>query len=166
MSALNESAARRIAKLFRLLASDFDGEVLNAVRRMKAQLASDGLSLNDIAAVIESLNGEIEERRYSDADAAIIFTRGVERGRSEEAQRRTAPPEFYDADGRPRWNEIALFCQKNQERLRGDWERTFIADMAGNTLWRAPSDKQAKHLLAIFVKLGGHYDPDAANVCR
>jgi hypothetical protein len=52
MSALNEPAAERIAILFRLLASDFDGEVLSAVRRMGQQLAAEGLSFNDIAIVI------------------------------------------------------------------------------------------------------------------
>src|SRR5215469_11974785 len=120
MSAINEPVAKRVAKLFRLLASDFDGEVLNAARRMKQQLAAEGLSFNDIATVIENANGEIEERKYSDADAEIIFTRGVEKGRAEEARNQQAPPEFYDVDGRPRWNEIALFCQENHERLRSE----------------------------------------------
>jgi hypothetical protein len=166
MSALNEPVAKRIAKLFRLLASDFDGEVLSAARRMKQQLAGEGLSFNDIAIVIENANGEIEERKYSDADAEIIFTKGVEKGRAEEVRKQQAPPEFYDVDGRPRWNAIALFCQKNVGRLRGEWERTFVNDMAGKTLWCTPTEKQAKHLLAIFVKLGGHYDHKTAHLHR
>jgi hypothetical protein len=167
MSALNEPVAKRIAKLFRLLASDFDGEVLNAARRMKQQLATEGLSFNDIATVIENANGEIEEKKYSDTDAEFIFTKGVEKGRAEEAREQEAPPEFYDADGHPRWSEIALFCQKNTARLRGEWERTFVADMAGRTLWCEPTEKQAKHLLAIFVKLGGkYYDYKATHLHR
>jgi hypothetical protein len=133
---------------------------------LKTQLAAEGLSFNDIATVIEIANGEIEERKYSDTDAEIIFTKGVEKGRAEEARNQQAPPEFYDADGRPRWYEIALFCQKNTARLRDNWERTFIDDMAGKTLWREPSEKQAKHLLAIFVKLGGYYDPKATHLRR
>jgi hypothetical protein len=87
MTLINEPVARRIAKLFRMLGSDFDGEVLNAARRMKQQLTGEGLSFNDIAVVIESANGEIEERKYSDTDAEIIFARGVEKGRMEEARR-------------------------------------------------------------------------------
>ena len=166
MSALNEPIAKRVAKLFRLLASDFDGEVLGAVRRMKQQLAVEKLSFNDIAVVIENASGEIEERKYSDADAAIIFARGVEKGQAEAVRQRDLPPEFYDADGHPRWNEIALFCQKNTGRLRGDWEQTFISDMAGKTLWSEPTEKQAKHLLAIFVRLGGAYDPKATHLRR
>jgi hypothetical protein len=166
MSTLNEPVAKRIAKLFRLLASDFDGEVLNAARRMKQLLGAEGLSFNDIATVIDNCNGEIEEKKYSDTDAEFIYAKGVEKGRKEEARKQQAPPEFYDANGQPRWNEIALFCQKNTARLRSDWERTFINDMAGKTLWSQPSEKQAKHLLAIFVKLGGYYEPTATHLRR
>jgi hypothetical protein len=161
MSSLNEPVAKRIAKLFRrLMSSEFDGEVLNAVQAMRQLLLAEGLSFHDIATVIESCNGEIEDRKYSDADAKIIFDRGVEKGRVEEARRRDLPPEFYDADGQPRWNEIALFCRKNFAQLRSEWEREFITDMAGKTLWQQPSQKQAKHLLGIFIRLGGIYEPN------
>ena len=129
-------------------------------------LAAEGLTFNDIAMVIENTSDEIEEHKYSDADAEIIFARGVEKGRIEEARKQQAPPEFYDADGYPRWNDIALFCQRNVTRLRDEWERTFINDMAGKTLLREPTEKQAKHLLAIFIRLGGFYDPKAAHACR
>jgi hypothetical protein len=149
-----------------MLSSDYDNEVLAAVGRMKNLFKAEGLSFSDIATVIENCNGEIEEKKYSDSDAEIIFTKGVEKGRAEEARKQETPPEFYDIDGRPRWTAIALFCQKNIARLRDEWERTFINDMAGKTLWREPSEKQAKHLLAIFVKLGGHYDPKTANIRR
>jgi hypothetical protein len=163
---LDEPVAKRIARLMRILASSYEGEWHNAVTMMKRTLEAERLTFNDIATVIENLQGEIEEKKYSDTDAEIIFAKGVEKGRKEEARKREAPPEFYDADGQPRWNEIALFCQKNTARLRSDWERTFINDMAGKTLWSQPSEKQAKHLLAIFVKLGGHYEPKTAHVRR
>ena len=166
MTTLNEPIAKRVAKLFRLLASDFDGEVLSAARRMKQQLIAEGLSLNDIATVIENANGEIEEKKYSDADAEIIFKRGVKKGHEEEARKREAPPEFYDVDGQPRWHEIAAFCRNNSGQLRSEWERTFVGDMVGKTFLRAPTEKQAKHLLAIFMKLGGYYDPKTAHLYR
>jgi hypothetical protein len=167
MSELNETTAKRIAKLFRLLASDFDGEVLNAARRMKQQLAAERLTFNDIATVIENANGEIEEKKYSDADAEIIFSKGVEKGRAEEARKQEAPPEFYDADGQPRWYEIAVFCQQNSDRLRNEWERNFVSDMPGKIIkFGQPTTKQVPHLLAIFVKLGGKYDPKTANLRR
>jgi hypothetical protein len=164
MSALNEPVAKHIGDLIRMLSSTHDGEILATVAAMKRLFKAEDLDFHDIATVIESCNGAIEERKYSDADAEIIFARGVERGRAEQQQQDALPPEFYDADGQPRWNEIALFCQRNNARLRSDWEKTFVADMAGNTVWRQPTEKQAKHPLAIFVKFGGSYDPKTARI--
>jgi len=101
MTALNEPVAKRIATLFRMLGSDFNGEILSAVAAMKRLFAAEGLSFHDIAALIESCNGEIEGRKYTDDDAQIIFERGVERGRDLAEQQRD-DLEFYDSDGRPR----------------------------------------------------------------
>jgi hypothetical protein len=166
MSTLNESVAKKISRLFRMFGSPFEPETHNALRMMKRLLEAERLTFNDIATVIENHQGEIEERKYSDTDAEIIFARGREKGRAEEARKQTAPPEFYDADGCPRWNEIAVFCQKNIAQLHSTWEREFVTDMAGKTLWREPSEKQAKHLLAIFVKLGGYYDAKTVHLRR
>jgi hypothetical protein len=130
MSTLNEPVAKRIATLFRLLSSDFEGEILGAVAAMKRLFAAEGLAFHDIATVIESCNGEIEERKYSDRDAEIIFTRGVEKGRAEQVRTQAGSPEFYDADGHPRWNAIALFCQQNHQRLRP-------AEQGSSTIWPA-----------------------------
>jgi hypothetical protein len=143
----------------------YDGEVMGAVRAMKRLFVAERLTFHDIATVIESCNGEIEERKYSDSDAQVIFARGVEKGREEEARQRDVPPDFYDIDGKPRWHEIALFCQKDMTRLREN-ERTFVNDIAGQLLWRSPSPKQAKWLLTIFVKLGGHCDSKTMHLYR
>jgi hypothetical protein len=147
--------AKRIGASIRLLASDIDRT--SAINGLLRLLPSAALTFNDLAVLIENCDGQIEERKYSDSDAEIIFAKGQEKGRKEEARKQTAPPEFYDTEGQPRWQAIAVFCQNNIARLRSEWERTFINDMAGNTLWRQPTPKQAKHLLAIFVKLGGKY---------
>jgi hypothetical protein len=156
MTTLNEPVAKRIATLFRMLGSDFDGEILNSVRMMKRLFSAEGLSFHDIATVIESCNGEIEQKKYSDADAKIIYERGVEKGRGE---RREDQLEFFDIDGRPRWYEMAVFCQRNVERLRSPWEKEFTNDIAGKVLGNEPSHKQAQCILRIFVKLGGLLDP-------
>ena len=165
MSTLNESIAKRIAKLFRLLASDFDGEVLNAVGRMKQQLGAEGLNFNDIATVIENHQGEIEEKKWSDTEAAIIFAKGVEKGRKEESRKHEAPPEFYDTDGSPRWYEIAVFCQSNVTQLHSEWERNFVNDMPSRIIkFGKPTERMIPHLLAIFVRLGGYYDPKTTHL--
>jgi hypothetical protein len=94
MSSLNEPVAKRVATLFRMLSSDYEGEVLGAVAAMKRLFVAEGLAFNDIATVIESCNGEIEERKYSDSDAEIIFARGVEKGRAEQVRVQEGLPEF------------------------------------------------------------------------
>ena len=148
--------ANRIGTLIRLLGSNFEGEAIGAATGLRRLLPAEGLSFSDIATVIEGCNGEIEERKYSDSDAEVIFARGVEKGRAEEARKKEllVPADYYDEDGHPRWNAIAVFCQKNNQRLRPA-EQEFVDDMAGNTMWREPSEKQAKWLLSIFIKLGG-----------
>jgi hypothetical protein len=156
MSTLNEPIAKKIARLFRLLGSDQDGEVLASVAAMKRLFAAERLSFHDIATVIENCNGEIEELKYSETEVAVIFARGVEKGREEEARKKDqiVPTDYYDADGQPRWDAIATFCQKNHERLRPS-EQKFIDDMVANTMWRSPTEKQGRWLLTIFLRLGG-----------
>jgi hypothetical protein len=158
MSALKETVAKRIADLWNRLGSDFEPEALNSLRAIKRLLKSEGLSFPDIAIVIENANGEIEARKYSDADAQVIFDKGVEQGRAEAGQRQDKPSDFYDTDGEPRWPEIAMFCQrKDQDPVLRDKEREFIADMVSWTTSRgAPTQKQATWLLGIFRKLRGH----------
>lgn len=153
---LNESVAKRISKLMRMLGSSFEGEAQNALRKMQGLLEAEGLTFTDIADMVENHQGEIEERKWSDADAKAIFERGVNKGRGE---RREDELEFYDADGQPRWYEMAVFCQRNTDRLRGTWEKEFVGDIAGKVLDREPSRKQAQCILRIFVKLGGRCDP-------
>jgi hypothetical protein len=145
--------SKRIGTLIRLMGSNFEGEATNAATKLQQLLAAKGL-FNDIAILIENCDGQIEERKYSDAEAEVIFARGVKKGRAEQIRMQETPSEFYDADGRPRWNAIALFCQKNHQRLRSV-EQGFVDDMAGSTLWREPSEKQGKWLLSIFLRLGG-----------
>jgi hypothetical protein len=62
--------------------------------------------------------------------------------------------EFYNPNGEPRWNEIALWCAQHGARLRPK-EQKFIDDMCSGVQWGPPSERQAKWLLSIFYKLGG-----------
>jgi hypothetical protein len=155
MTAVKETTAKRIASIFRLLSSNHDGEVMSAVAAMKRLFSSEGLSFNDIATVIESCNGEIEEKKYSDSDVEIIFERGKKMGRAEEARNRPQidSTEYYDADGNPQWNAIALYCQRHIKKLETK-HHEFIDDMAGNTLYRDPTQRQGKYLLSLFFQLG------------
>jgi hypothetical protein len=160
MSALEESTAKKLARLFRMFGSSFENERHIALTKMQQTLEAAHLSFNDIAVLIENHGGEIEERKYSDADAEIIFAKGMEKGRVEEARKQQAPPEFYDCDGEPRWYEIAVFCQQNSRQLRDKWQQDFANDIPAKILqYGKPTERQKPHLLGIFVKLGGRYVP-------
>jgi hypothetical protein len=160
MAELNESTAKRVAKLIRLMSSEHDGEWGNAVRKLKLVLNNEGLTFNDLAIVIENCDGAIEERKYSDDDAKIIFARGVEKGRVEEAQKQQAPPEFYEADGTPRWYEIALFLHNNKARLRKDWDKGFVEELPSRIAgYGTPTRPMIKQIFRIFIMLGGTVDP-------
>jgi hypothetical protein len=154
MNALNETTAKRIGKLVRMFGSSFENEGHVALSKLKSLLAEERLTFSDIATVLENASGEIEELKFSESDMKEAYGCGIKKGRVEEARRQHGPPEFYDEDGRPRWNAIALFCQKQQERLKPN-EKEFIDDMAAQTMWREPSEKQAKWILSIFIRLGG-----------
>jgi hypothetical protein len=131
MGTLDESVAKRIGRLIGRLGSDHDGEVLNAVALLKKLFCTERLSFSDIAAVIEDRAGTEVRKQY------------------------------YDAAGRPRWHEIALFCQRNSDRLESVKERMFVDQMAGWTVAREPSEKQASWLESIFARLGGGSRPSA-----
>jgi hypothetical protein len=122
-----------------------------AVAAMKRLFRAEGLSFPDIATVIESCNGEIEEKKYSDTDAEIIFKRGVEKGRSERPE--AEPTEFYDTDGHPRYHPMAMYCQQHLRRLDSK-HHEFIDKMASTTVYREPTEKQGKYLLSLFIGLG------------
>jgi len=160
MSAQKKTIGELLGTMFRMLDSAHEGETLAAIAGMKRLVTTRGLTFSDIAVLLENWSGEeIEAKKYSDTDAEVIYAKGVERGRAEQARKQDAPPEFYDADGAPRWYEIAMFCQKHTTRLSA-WEREFINSVAGQVMYRQPSSKQVRHLLAIFVKLGGPCDPE------
>jgi hypothetical protein len=61
---------------------------------------------------------------------------------------------FLNDEGLPNWTEIGRFCQANRGQLNPK-ESAFINDMAERTVWREPTEKQAKWLKSIFLRLGG-----------
>jgi hypothetical protein len=175
MSTLNEPIAKRIGKFVRMLSSPYaDRQV--ALTKLENLLKEEGLSFNDIATVIENCNGEIEQLKYSDSDMAKVAEHMKERGLQEGYQKAKAenslPPQFYDVDGEPRWYEIALYIETRKGRLN-DWERGFVEGdpqrgslVANMAKFGKPTPKQTKHVLGIFIKLGGMVPPEVIRQYR
>lgn len=132
-TSIHEAVAKRIARLFRMFGSPFEGEAHNALRVMKNLLEAEGLTFNDVAVLIENASGEIRQLKYSDDDAQTIFERGLEKGLAEAERRRELPPEFYNVDGTPRWYEIAEFCLKNSTQQK-KWPA--ITQRMGTTIYQ------------------------------
>jgi hypothetical protein len=141
---------QKLGTFIRLLASEQDGEALAAARAIVRVLKSTGADIHTLAERIENVNGG----KLTDAEMQKIFNAGFQAGAHAGENKQHGTGDFHNVDGTPAWNEIALFCQQNDSRLREN-ERQFVNDMAGRSVWREPTEKQAKWLKSIFYRLGG-----------
>jgi hypothetical protein len=145
---------RRIGQYIGMIAGSMsDGECANAATMLRRLVESE--CVPDLTMIFENFDGRLEQKKYSDENAKIIFERGVERGRSEEARNRqqAEPTEHRDADGRPLYHPMAVYCQQHRVRLASK-HHEFIDKMASITVYREPSDAQGKYLLSLFIQLG------------
>jgi hypothetical protein len=135
-----------LKKLFLLLlSSSAPGEVMNARDKLVSFARREG---SDIHVLAERLAG------LSPVEMQKIYDTGYHEGARATESKINGSGNFHNVDGLPDWNEIALFCQRNVGRLQKK-EHAFVDDMAGQTVWREPTEKQAKWLRSIFYKLGG-----------
>jgi hypothetical protein len=141
---------QKLGTFIRLLASEQDGEALAAARAIVRVLKSTGADIHTLAERVENVNGG----KLTDAEMQKIFNAGFQAGAHAGENKQHGTGDFHNVDGTPAWNEIALFCQQNNSRLREN-ERQFVNDMAGRSVWREPTEKQAKWLKSIFYRFGG-----------
>jgi len=148
MSAGKKTLEERIASIVRLFASDKDGDIIAAAHALRRTLESAGTDINGLAHGIENLGKSAEvskERMKQIWDAAVQHTENRLHGADD----------FIDSSGKPTWEAVALFCQRNKQRL-DTRHHPFIDDMASRTVWgHEPTEKQHKYLFALFLKLGG-----------
>jgi len=141
--------AGRLATFIRLLASDKDGEVVNAAHALIRTLQGIGADIHDVAERIEhSGNGALNEREMQE-----LYDAGVKAGlRQQQHQRATSVSSTAQF---PLARDMAMFCYRNIDELKSDWEREFVTNMASWTRVRPLSVKQQAHLEKIYLKLGG-----------
>jgi hypothetical protein len=150
MSAGRTTPEQKLGTLIQLLASEQDGEALAAARAIVRTLQATGADIHTLAERVESANGG----KLSEAEMRKLYDAGYQAGMRAVENKQHGAGDFHNVDGLPAWNEIALFCQRNNDRLRPN-ERESVNDMAARTVWREPSEKQAKWLRSIFFRLGG-----------
>ena len=139
----------KLAACIRMLSSDKDGDVITAARGLVRMLKGAGTDIHAFAERITKPNGGLTE-----AEMRKLYDAGYKAGVRAVENKQHGSGDFHNVDGLPNWNEIALFCQQNNDRLRPT-ERQFIDDIASRTVWREPTEKQAKWLRSIFYRLGG-----------
>ena len=144
MSAHKKTLEEKIADRVRMLASDKPGEVVAAANALKLILASAGTDMNGLARAIENL-GKNADQMKKVWDAAVQHTENRLHGTDE----------FRSTDGKPTWQSVALFGQRNKHRLRPQTHE-FVDKMASQTVYgREPTENQHKYLFALFLQLGG-----------
>jgi hypothetical protein len=150
MAEISAATARKLAPLVRLLSSSSDGEVLGAARAIMRTLKTAGADIHTLADHVEHANG----KKILEQDMRHIFTAGYEKGVHDTEERLHGFDDFRSLDGLPSWHTMARYCQQRGDQL-SDREEEFVNQMASQTVWREPSEKQAKWLKSIFLKLGG-----------
>jgi hypothetical protein len=140
--------AKKLAAPLRLLSSNRDGDVIAAGRAIIRMLKGVGADIHALAERIEkpSAGGR------TNAEMKKLYDAGYAAGTRDAEQHGNI--DFHNVDGTPERHEIARFCQQHSDRLRMQ-EKTFVNEMASQTVWREPTEKHAKWLRSIFHRLGG-----------
>ena len=148
------SREQKIAYTLRMLNSDQDGDVLAAVHALKRLLQALGTDLDGLARGFEKiLNGVGKAITRAEMQRAIsdAYAAGVQ----DTENRLHGAHDFQSTDGKPLWEAIALFLQRNKNRLDAR-HHDFVDDMASRTAFgREPTEHQHKYLHSLFYKLGG-----------
>lgn len=157
MSLLPDIVARRgergsrLGDVIRRFSSTSDGELVATAHAMRRMLQSVGADVHDLAEHIEPANGN----GFDEATAKQIYAAGYAQGVQDTENNHFGVADFRNTDGKPEWDQVALYLQRNKHRLDPK-HHEFIDDMASRTVWgREPTEKQHRYLHSLFFKLGG-----------
>ena len=147
----DEKVLRKVARQLRLLSSPNDGERVAATYALERTLKSAGSDVHALADHVEHPNG----KGVPDEQLQKVWDTAYARGVQDAENRQHGIDDFIGTDGKPTWEAVALFLQRNKHRL-GPKHQEFIDDMAGRTAWgHEPTERQHKYLHSLFFKLGG-----------
>jgi hypothetical protein len=148
MSAHKKTLEEKIADRVRMLVTDKPGDILAAVNALKTILASAGTDIYGLAHAIENLGKSTEvskDQMKKIWDAAVQHTENRLHGTDD----------FASTDGKPTWQSVALYCQRNKHRLDAK-HYDFIDKVAAQTVYgREPTERMHKYLFSLFLRLGG-----------
>ena len=156
ITARRDQRGSKLGDVIRRLSSNSDGEIVATVHAMLRMLESFGADIHALADHVENGGGLSEDdkkkiRSEIENARAIGYAEGVKA--AEAKQHGTGA--FRNTDGALEWTEVALYCQREKQRLPSK-HHEFIDDMASRTVYvREPTPKQHQYLHSLFFKLGG-----------
>lgn len=147
----DEHHGSRLGDLIRRLGSTSDGEKLATVYAILRVLESGSADVHGFAEHVENLNGS----SITEAELKKVYNAGYAQGVQDTENKQHGVNDFHNTDGKPDWDRVALFLQRNIHRLDVR-HHEFVNDMASRTVYgREPTEKQHKYLHSLFFKLGG-----------
>jgi hypothetical protein len=147
----DERHGSRLGDIIRRLSSSSDGEIVATVLAMRRILESAGVDVHGLAEHLEAPNG----KGVTEADLKRVFDSGYAKGIEDTQNKQHGANDFRSTDGKPDWDSVALYLQRNIHRLDAK-HHDFVNDMAARTVWgREPTERQHKYLHSLFYKLGG-----------
>jgi hypothetical protein len=145
----------KLGDVIRLLTSDNEGEIVATVCALRRILESCDADLHALADYVENagLTEDDKEKIRVEIENAHAF--GYAEGVRAAEAKQNGVDAFRNADGSLDWTQVALFVQREKQRLPST-HHDFIDDMAARTVYgREPTPKQHKYLHSLFFKLGG-----------
>ena len=127
------------------LGSEQNNEALAARTALKNTLAAEGLDIHEFAA-------RFRKNKIPEAEMKRIYDAGYDAGVQEGKDTAATAAGFRSTEG-PTHYEMALFCEERSGHLSGK-EQGFISDMVRWCAHREPTEKQAKWLHVLWVRLG------------
>jgi hypothetical protein len=158
-----DTVVPKITPLLRMLTSNVEGEILNAVRALRRCLASNGLDIHALVDRVE-IGGEAplhasEMQQIYDQGFEQGFAKGAEHGRRS-AILAAQPIGTFAADvdndiNGYSWQQISQHCLINRHLFQGR-DLEFVEGIAEQlTRFSTPRPKQAKWLCDLFMRSFG-----------
>jgi hypothetical protein len=145
----------KIASALRLLTSDQPGDVFAAAQGLIRLLQALGTDLDGLAKGFEKILNGNGGGAITQAEMQKAVSTAYAAGVQDAENRLHGAHDFQNIDGKPPWDAIALFLQRNKNRLDAR-HHDFVDDMASRTAFgREPTERQHKYLHSLFFKLGG-----------
>ena len=154
---LPHALAAKLGKPIRLLASNSQGEAFAALCAIARLLEAYRLTFHELADHVENGGGGLSETDKQKISAAIENARaiGYAEGVKAAESKQHGTGAFRNTDGTLEWIEVALFVQRQKQRLP-EKHHEFVDDMAARTVYgREPTPRQHQYLHSLFYKLGG-----------